>query len=261
MELKLSLSEGLQPVPLEPEDYGKVDPRIYFIKRGGVAQRTPYKWPWMYEAKVQTYKAREFEQKSKRKDEEIQRLIEKVKSLESRIEKEEKEENLKKYKDAIFELDCLSTKQERELIVRGQEIKRLKEENESFKEERGEVEGKFKEKIKYLDNRVSCLGSENMDLRKEVENLKSKIDQYKKKELGIGEKDKVVLSLKDGEWKFDSVCFKGFDANNYIGITTKEIARKFILEIGRKYGSDLKCMNHGDIVLEFVKFNGKEGVI
>ena len=38
-------------------------------------------------------------------------------------------ENLKKYKDAIFELDCLSTKQERELIVRGQEIKRLKEEN------------------------------------------------------------------------------------------------------------------------------------
>ena len=85
----------LQPFPLEPEEYGNVDSRIYSIRKCGVSGEILYKWPHQYEAQLQKKRADALERKLQERDEEarITALIEELKKVKSTLADSRRENN------------------------------------------------------------------------------------------------------------------------------------------------------------------------
>lgn len=165
--------KGLLPLPLEPEDLGRVDPRIYSIRKGGVCGQTLYKWPHMYEAHVQTQRAEEFKSllNSDAAVQEVLRLREELREAKEELGKEREESN--KLKEQVATL----TKSKYGALAYN---KALRSQENSEKAHLLQIEvHHLKSNIDTLLAAKSEIEQENFKLREEIISREIQINQLK----------------------------------------------------------------------------------
>lgn len=199
----------LQPRILEEEDKGKVDPRIYFIKKCGPEGRTLYLWPWEYEARIQYAKAKELQKRldeleavSEKKDnspepEKAQELLKQLRIVQGTLDKLQSEvQDKDSKKDAIIQ-----AKDEALKIVNAS----LKEKNTKIADLVEKLQSSREillDKQKQLDSRNKKLADmrwieeENKSLKKQLESQRAEIEKLKGK-TGLGEgQAQQIMDLK-----------------------------------------------------------------
>lgn len=199
----------LQPRILEEEDKGKVDPRIYFIKKCGPEGRTLYLWPWEYEARIQYAKAKELQKRldeleavSEKKDnspepEKAQELLKQLRIVQGTLDKLQSDvQDKDSKKDAIIQ-----AKDEALKIVNAS----LKEKNTKIADLVEKLQSSREillDKQKQLDSRNKKLADmrwieeENKSLKKQLESQRAEIEKLKGK-TGLGEgQAQQIMDLK-----------------------------------------------------------------
>lgn len=199
----------LQPRILEEEDKGKVDPRIYFIKKCGPEGRTLYLWPWEYEARIQYAKAKELQKRldeletvSEKKDnspepEKAQELLKQLRIVQGTLDKLQSDvQDKDSKKDAIIQ-----AKDEALKIVNAS----LKEKNTKIADLVEKLQNSREillDKQKQLDSRNKKLADmrwieeENKSLKKQLESQRAEIEKLKGK-TGLGEgQAQQIMDLK-----------------------------------------------------------------
>lgn len=199
----------LQPRILEEEDKGKVDPRIYFIKKCGPEGRTLYLWPWEYEARIQYAKAKGLQKKVERLEQELEaakeqhkesepdKTVELLKQVEAfqgtldRIQKDLEDGDSKK--DAIIQAKDRALKVVNTILEeRDNTITKLKNDQQNKQRKIDNQAAKLERKSQIIEE----LEEENQCLKIQVESQKNKIEKLNGK-TGLGEgQAQQIMDLK-----------------------------------------------------------------